>query len=253
MGHDGVLKRITNNGQQAVGFAVCCPLLLPTNLKATGRMLTLILIFIGARKMRKEMKKSLLCIVFAVMAMVAVFAQSGTGSVDQDIAKYTEAIRLNPNDALAYFNRGVTYNAKEDYDHAIADYSQVIRINPNLAAAYNNRGASYRSKGEHDRAIADCNQALRINPNLAEAYCNRGLAYNAKEERDRAIIDYTQAIRINPNYTEVYHYRGNAYYLQKDYTHAREDWEKALQLDDPNSTSAVLARFFLEALRGMGY
>jgi tetratricopeptide (TPR) repeat protein len=49
------------------------------------------------------------------------------------MADYSQAIRLDPNYALAYFNRGYTYYYKGDYDRAIADYNQVIRLDPNLA------------------------------------------------------------------------------------------------------------------------
>jgi tetratricopeptide (TPR) repeat protein len=47
-------------------------------------------------------------------------------------------------------------------DKAIADFTQVIRINPNDAKMYNNRGNAYDDKGELDMAIVDYNQALRI-------------------------------------------------------------------------------------------
>ena len=35
---------------------------------------------------------------------------------------------------------------KGDNDRAIADYTEVIRLNPNYAMAFNNRGAAYGKK-----------------------------------------------------------------------------------------------------------
>jgi tetratricopeptide (TPR) repeat protein len=95
-------------------------------------MLTLILIFGGERKMREEIKKVLTFMVLAMTLAAAAFAQSGTGSIDQNIAKYTEEIRRNPNNALAYNNRGSAYKNKGEYDKAIADYTQAIRIDPDF-------------------------------------------------------------------------------------------------------------------------
>ncbi|MDR2493722.1 MAG: tetratricopeptide repeat protein [Spirochaetaceae bacterium] len=76
---------------------------------------------------------------------------------------------IDPNDALAYNNRGDAYYNKGEYDRAVADYTEALRINPNNAIVYNNRGYAYKEKGEYDRAVADFTAALRINPNYAGA------------------------------------------------------------------------------------
>jgi tetratricopeptide (TPR) repeat protein len=110
-------------------------------------------------------------------AAAAAFAQSGTGTVGEVIADYTEALRLNPNDAEAYLNRGNAYADHGEIDKAIADYTEALRLNPNYADAYYNRGNAYAGHGEIDKAIADYTEALRIDPGYADAYYNRGNAY----------------------------------------------------------------------------
>ena len=42
--------------------------------------------------------------------------------------------------AEAYLRRGDQYAAAQDYDRAISDYTQAIKLNPDYAEAYNNRG-----------------------------------------------------------------------------------------------------------------
>ena len=56
------------------------------------------------------------------------------------ILDYDEAIRLDPNDALAYYNRGYDKGELRRYAAAIADYDEAIRLDPNDAHAYFNRG-----------------------------------------------------------------------------------------------------------------
>ncbi|WP_373604433.1 tetratricopeptide repeat protein [Treponema endosymbiont of Eucomonympha sp.] len=72
--------------------------------------------------------------------------------------------------------RGVVYLAKQDYIQAIADFTQAIRLNPNDAAAYHSRGSAYYNKSDYDRAIADLTQALKLNPNDANAKKNLEMA-----------------------------------------------------------------------------
>ncbi|MDR0628540.1 MAG: tetratricopeptide repeat protein [Treponema sp.] len=67
-----------------------------------------------------------------------------------------------------------------EYESAIADFTEAVRLNPNLAAAYNNRGNAYKDKEDYDRAIADYEAALRIDPNHANA---RKWLENARKAR----------------------------------------------------------------------
>jgi tetratricopeptide (TPR) repeat protein len=57
---------------------------------------------------------------------------------DEAIQEFTEAIRLDPNYALAYSNRGNAYFYKMDYTHARANWEQVLLINPYNIDARNN-------------------------------------------------------------------------------------------------------------------
>src|SRR5262249_52469024 len=120
------------------------------------------------------------------------------GDLDRAIADYSEAIRLNPKLATAYYNRGIAWRAKGDLDRAIADYSEAIRLDPKLAAAYNNRGNAWSDKGDLDGAIADYSEAIRLNPKYTIAYRNRGLANLYAGTPPKALADLAQAHGLDP-------------------------------------------------------
>ena len=85
-------------------------------------------------------------------------AWRGKGDLDNAIADYNEAIRLDPNFAFPYNGRASAFLNKGDFDRAIDDYSQVIRLDPTLAAPYSNRALAWRDKGDFDRALADADE-----------------------------------------------------------------------------------------------
>src|SRR5215468_7910337 len=54
---------------------------------------------------------------------------------------------------------------KASGDDAIAACSRLLQRNPNNAIAYSNRGLAYNLNGEYDRALSDYDQAARLDPN----------------------------------------------------------------------------------------
>lgn len=122
---------------------------------------------------------------------------------EAQIAKCTEAIRLNPDDAMEYVSRGLVYECMNDFDMAIADYSAAIRLDP-AGVLYYSRGDMYLRKGDTEQAIADYTEAIRLDPDFADAYFNRGCAYNRKGNYDQAIADYTKTISLDTDYKEAY-------------------------------------------------
>jgi tetratricopeptide (TPR) repeat protein len=148
--------------------------------------------------------------------------------------------------AIDFFNRGYAYAAKDQKERAIEDFDQAIRLNPNYALAFVARGLAYFD----DRAIEDFDQAIRLNPNYAMAFNDRGRAYFSKgraacrpasfppcalaiAQYDRAIEDFDQAIRLNPNdamAARAYSERAGAKSAKGDFAGAAADLAKGTQL-----------------------
>ena len=152
----------------------------------------------------------------------------------------TQAIKLDPNYASAYFNRGQIYMELNQFDRAISDYDQAIRLDSSIAKdgfAYNNRGVAYMRLEKCDRAIADFDLAIRLSPNYAKAYANRGIAYKKLEQFNRSILDYGEAIRLDPTNADSYIGRGGVYDRLNQYDKAIVDLSQAIELD-PNSAYA---------------
>jgi tetratricopeptide (TPR) repeat protein len=114
---------------------------------------------------------------------------------------------------------------------AIADYTEAIRLDPNNAGYYITRGSIY---GNDDRAIADFARAIRLDPNSVDAYQRRAWAYQAKKDTFRAMADWTEAIRLDPNDYYYYYARGNLHTELGGYDYAIADYTEAIRLFPPD-------------------
>jgi len=164
-------------------------------------------------------------------------AYSYSGDYDKALADFNQALRLNPNDPAAYRERGNVYGFKNDDTRALADYNRAIEVNPDYSSSYVNRGNVYSRRGDNDQAITDYTKSISLNPKESLAYTNRGGTYLNKGDYDRAIADFNQAIRLNPNYDNAYFGRGLAYLYKKDYDRAVADYNQVILLN-PNNADA---------------
>ena len=174
------------------------------------------------------------------------------GDYDRAIEDYSTMIKLTPNDAAAYNNRGNTCLNKGDYPHAIEDYTQAIKLNRRFAEAYNNRGTTYVQTGAIDSAIKNFDKAIELKNDYANAYYNRGVVYGSQDNYERAISDYTQAIELKNDYTEAYNSRGRIYHKKGEIKRAISDYTQAIELKNDYAIAYVsrgVAKRDLERIR----
>ncbi|MBF0473129.1 MAG: tetratricopeptide repeat protein [Nitrospirae bacterium] len=152
-----------------------------------------------------------------------------------------KAIKLNPQDAKAYFDRGVSYGKLGNYQQAINDYNKAIELNPQFANAYVHRGNSYADLHNYQQSISDYNKAIELNPQDVFAYYNRGDSYYFLGNYQQAISDYTKAIELDPQFAIAYDSRGLSYYFLGNYQQAISDYTKAIELN-PQFTPAYYNR-----------
>ena len=115
------------------------------------------------------------------------------GNYEIAIAECTQAIKIDPNYAKAYYNRGKSRSELGDKQVAIVDFTQAIKINPNDSDIYRGRGISRSELGDKQGAIVDFTQAIKINPNDAMSYSWRGMFRSELGDKQGAIADYNQA------------------------------------------------------------
>jgi tetratricopeptide (TPR) repeat protein len=122
-------------------------------------------------------------------------------------------------DAATYFERGVEFVNKEDFDQAIPDFEKAYYLDKNnadaksnLIVAYFNRGVARFQKGDIDNAITDLDEATHLNPEDAQVYCACGYIYSKTGNHDKTIENFSKAIERNKDDPSPYSSRAIAYY-----------------------------------------
>jgi len=184
----------------------------------------------STEKLKKEFQKTSqgLTAVDWVKKAYALLVGEKFADPKKAIEYLNDAIKLQPDYAGAYSNRGIAYGVLGQYQRAIEDFNQAILLQPDYAGAFNNRGIAYYGLGLYQRAIEDYNQVIRLQPDYTDAYYNRGVAYYGLGLYQPAIEDFNEAIRLKPDHVLTYNARGAAYDKRGQYQRAIEDYNKAI-------------------------
>jgi len=87
----------------------------------------------------------------------------------QAIELYTQAIEINPANAVYYANRSIAYLRSECFGYALADASKAIEVDKSYLKAYYRRAAAYMSLGKYKLALKDYEGVFKARPNDKDA------------------------------------------------------------------------------------
>ncbi len=150
------------------------------------------------------------------------------------LLEFSEAIKLAPTYAQAYYERGRTFLILDQHERALTDFNKVIELKDpeTLVDAYNNRGYIYNEfLKKYPEAIADFTRAIQIDPSYIRAYYNRALAYDRSNQSKEALADYSKTIQLDAQYVDAYNNRGIVYLQTKQFELALADFNKAVALN----------------------
>lgn len=130
---------------------------------------------------------------------------------------YRSAIEADSNYLEAQLGAGELFTAKYNYGDSAAFLSDALRINPNSALAYLNVARNKRLQGGEEMAAALA-RALAINPNLVEALTLKAALALEAGRHDEASTEIEKALKVNSRSLEAHSLRAAMFYLQdKDF------------------------------------
>ena len=141
------------------------------------------------------------------------YAYDASNDLPNAISEYTNAIRVLPAHALAWYNRGICRERLGDAAAALDDFTQAIQRaeaskNYPIADFYHNRAFCKRKLADFSGAIDDYSSALTRDPSHFKALYNRAFCLDALGRREDALRDYEAALVIEPRNASAHHNRG---------------------------------------------
>ncbi|MCI0340631.1 MAG: tetratricopeptide repeat-containing serine/threonine-protein kinase [Planctomycetales bacterium] len=121
------------------------------------------------------------------------------GQPERGVADFTAALAASPDMVLAFFNRAVAYHKLGDVPRAHDDLSEALRLDPNYALARLNRGTLRMNVlGDAAGAREDFETLVRLQPRNAFGHRNLGVVLHAIGEWGAAAEALETAIRLDP-------------------------------------------------------
>ena len=158
------------------------------------------------------------------------------GKLEEAIAQYDGALKVNPRYIPALNQLGTIYENKKEFDKASALYQQILELRPKRALVRAKLGRTMMEKGELKGAIVAYEQAIAQDENLpAWVYFGFGNALDESGELERASAMYQKAIAINPDNAFFYQKLGNALWKTNcRFKEAIAAYQKAIDLNPQN-------------------
>ena len=170
--------------------------------------------------------------------MQRLFKLGADSYFKQDFQKalmyYLQALALDVNNSVAYYNLGLTYDAMREYELAVAHYKKAIAINPNdIRSANNIAWVFFENIKDIDTACKYLDYAIQIAPNDAEAYNVYGNIYYSKKDYKLAVSYFKKAVTFDKKYAKNHYDIAKAYIGLEKYTDAYKSIKSCLKIN-PN-------------------
>ncbi len=178
---------------------------------------------------------------FGALYVLAI-AQSRLAKNQAALTSFDRALALQPDHAIAHFNRGNTCQQLKLFEEALACYERAIEIRPDFVFALSNRGNVLQTLKRYDEALACYDRAIGLQPDYAVAYYNRGNALQQLKRYDEAVANYDQALVLQPDLAEARLNQSLSRLVLGDFERGWQGYEWRLDVKSPGNSKRSFAQ-----------
>ncbi|HWE37504.1 MAG TPA: tetratricopeptide repeat protein [Isosphaeraceae bacterium] len=97
------------------------------------------------------------------------------GDIEGAIGYYTESLQRDSKAARVFLDRSAAFDAVKRYDRALQDVDAALKLDPNDPIAHYDRGVYRLGLRDYDRALVDFDRAIQLDPDYAPSHGARAL------------------------------------------------------------------------------
>jgi serine/threonine-protein kinase len=170
-------------------------------------------------------------------------ASSTERDIENAITVFNEALRQDPNYALAFAGLGESYwhmytltKKSEWVARAKSACEKSVTLEDRQSDGHACLGLVFNGTGKYDEAVQQYQQAEELDPTNDNAYTGLANAFENLGKPDEAEKTYKRAIAVRPNHSSTYNQLGAFYQQQARYADAAAMFSQVTELAPGNST-----------------
>ena len=201
----------------------------------------------------------------AQLLLLLGIVQKQTGECQQALQTLAQALQLQPDNPLIYYNLGNIYRSVQKYSESIHFYFKCIKHDCKIADAWRNMGLSFSSIHDptlalwchtqelklrphnpssrfqhalvlyqnkfHSDSIERLKKLVKDEPSFMQAWFNLALFQQDQGQITDAIASFQEAINLNPHYSKSYSALGQAYREAGLYDQAINSFDQAIKIN----------------------
>eukprot|EP01057_Protomagalhaensia_wolfi_P001060 Protomagalhaensia_wolfi_Nauph_80__1059@NODE_1616_length_1441_cov_189_405849_g1251_i0_p1_GENE_NODE_1616_length_1441_cov_189_405849_g1251_i0NODE_1616_length_1441_cov_189_405849_g1251_i0_p1_ORF_typecomplete_len344_score43_89TPR_2/PF07719_17/0_041TPR_2/PF07719_17/0_00026TPR_2/PF07719_17/0_02TPR_2/PF07719_17/6_6e06TPR_2/PF07719_17/17TPR_2/PF07719_17/0_00082TPR_16/PF13432_6/0_00032TPR_16/PF13432_6/2_1e05TPR_16/PF13432_6/1e09TPR_16/PF13432_6/2_7e05TPR_1/PF00515_28/0_056TPR_1/PF00515_28/0_0021TPR_1/PF00 len=167
----------------------------------------------------------------AKKALDAGVSSHNQGHYQKAITQYSEAIKQDPSNTLAWKKRSCCYYNLENYQRSKKDAERAIGLDLDDAEGWYYTGLCDRKLGEHVEAIDALSHAIVLDPTTCSYWVERGSTYRLMNQPYAAMKDLQKAFQLKSNCDRAFAQRGLVHLALGDFDQAEKDLTYAIRLN----------------------
>ncbi len=178
------------------------------------------------------------------------FAYSARELDERAVEQMRKAVELDPMFSEGHIGLASLYMRAGDWDGVIRECGLALEniYYKTPETAYFNMGLAYYKKGDYEASVESLKKAVSMKPGMAVAYYNMGLAFERLHKSDEAVASYNKAVELRGEYMEPYYRLGVVLTKQRKKEAALRAFTRVVELA-PGSRSALSAKDYIDLLR----